>query len=108
MQQVIFLATVVDRAALKAHADAVLTARLGYAERGWWTFPAPVEGDELKKGLKSAEFSNGVRWGAPWASPLTQRGGSHGLVASRGPSATLRQPTGGGGAIAASYRTLPE
>jgi hypothetical protein len=54
----------VDRAALKLHMVAVLAARIGYAERGWWSFPAPVEGDELKKGLKAAEFSNGVRWGA--------------------------------------------
>src|ERR1035437_5574083 len=43
-------------------ANAVMKARLEYAERGWWTFPAPPIGE--KKSLKSAEFSNGVNWGA--------------------------------------------
>jgi hypothetical protein len=45
-----------------AHAAQVLAARLDYAARGWWTFPAPADGS--KKSLKSAKHSNGVNWGA--------------------------------------------
>jgi hypothetical protein len=40
----------------------MLAARLEYAARRWWTFPAPADGS--KKSLKSAERSGGVRWGA--------------------------------------------
>jgi Bifunctional DNA primase/polymerase, N-terminal/Family of unknown function (DUF5906) len=41
----------------------VLTARLDYANRGWWTFPAPLDGS--KKSLKWAcKESNDVNWGA--------------------------------------------
>ena len=43
----------------------IMLARLEYAERGWWTFPAPVDGPELKKSLKWAcEKTNYVNWGA--------------------------------------------
>src|SRR5260370_27771218 len=37
-----------------------LTAALAYAERGWTVFPAPP-GE--KKSYKSANFSNGHKWG---------------------------------------------
>ena len=41
----------------------MLTARLNYAAMyNWQTFPAPADGS--KKSEKSAEYSNGVRWGA--------------------------------------------
>jgi hypothetical protein len=41
----------------------VLLARLEYAARGWWTFPAPADGS--KKSLKYAcEATNYVNWGA--------------------------------------------
>lgn len=40
-----------------------MQARLEYAERGWWTLPAPADG--LKKSLKWAcEKTNHVNWGA--------------------------------------------
>ena len=37
-----------------------LTAALGYAARGWFVFPAPP-GE--KKSYKSAEHSDGRKWG---------------------------------------------
>src|SRR5260370_18935066 len=37
-----------------------LTAALAYAERGWTVFPAPPD---AKKSYKSANFSNGHKWG---------------------------------------------
>lgn len=39
-----------------------IQAALGYAKRGWPVFPADSSGD--KKSHKSAEYSNGARWGA--------------------------------------------
>src|ERR1700722_11320879 len=41
--------------------NAVCTAALSYAERGWWVFPAHSTG--LKKSHKAAKFSNGRQWG---------------------------------------------
>ena len=35
---------------------------LAYIARGWHVFPAPPTGE--KKGLKSAKYSNGARWGS--------------------------------------------
>ena len=43
--------------------DQVLQARLKYAARGWWTFPAPPDG--AKKSMKWAcEETKNVNWGA--------------------------------------------
>jgi hypothetical protein len=39
----------------------VLAAALAYAARGWHVFPVPVG---TKKSFKSAQYSNGRRWGA--------------------------------------------
>jgi hypothetical protein len=47
--------------ATMAGEPSVLEAALGYADRGWEIFPTPP-GE--KKGYKSAEHSNGRRWGA--------------------------------------------
>jgi len=44
----------------KDAASPILTARLEYASRGWWTFPAPPDGS--KKSLKSEKHS-GTAWG---------------------------------------------
>lgn len=41
---------------------AILRARLEYAQRGWWTFPAPLDGS--RKSLKSKKYSGGVNWGS--------------------------------------------
>ena len=41
--------------------NAICTAALSYAERGWLVFPAHSSGK--KKSHKAAEFSNGERWG---------------------------------------------
>jgi hypothetical protein len=40
----------------------MLVARLDYAARGWWTFPAKSNGD--KSSEKAAQYSNGVNWGS--------------------------------------------
>jgi hypothetical protein len=54
----------------KVHANAVQKARLGYAERGWWSFAAPfrtvwVAGDNLKQSIKWAcPETDNVNWGA--------------------------------------------
>jgi Virulence-associated protein E-like domain/Bifunctional DNA primase/polymerase, N-terminal/Primase C terminal 2 (PriCT-2) len=44
----------------KTTARPVLAAALGYADRGWDVFPAPPG---QKKSYKSAEYSNGAKWG---------------------------------------------
>src|SRR5258705_9739821 len=41
---------------------AILRARLEYARRGWFTFPAPFNGD--KKSLKKKTKKNPINWGA--------------------------------------------
>jgi len=41
---------------------AALPTALEHAARGWLVFPAPASGE--KKGLKSAQYSGGRRWGA--------------------------------------------
>lgn len=43
--------------------NAVCTAALNYAKRGWKVFPALIE-DGKKKSHKAAKYSNGERWGA--------------------------------------------
>ena len=43
-----------------AQESAALAAALGYAKRGWDVFPAPL-GE--KKSYKSAQYSNGAKWG---------------------------------------------
>jgi Bifunctional DNA primase/polymerase, N-terminal len=40
----------------------MLEARLAYAARGWWTFPAPATGE--KKSLKRKTANNPFNWGA--------------------------------------------
>jgi hypothetical protein len=56
----------VDKPSPKVHANAVLTARLAYAEeRKWPTFAAPVAGKNLKQSIKwSCPETNNVNWGA--------------------------------------------